>query len=161
MGTYSEISKNTYAAGHLVKYPPDYPIIVAVASNNRGQNDVTCNKISTDVIQPLLPPSAPQLANNPKIFLINAYSLLNVDASRLTLPSEGNFIVSLINEWFSRDFNDCFRYLIQALEDSSESIEEVLMRLKCEIKMMTILSHLNEPFYLNPHTHDTGLSVVG
>ena len=163
VSTSSEISNVVNAASHLVKYPPGYPIIVAMATTCMDQDNgtrLTRNiNLSEHILKPLLPPSAPQLASNPKIFLINSYSWLNsasVDASRLILPSEGNFIVSLINGPL-REFKRSSQYLIQSL-DSSESIEEVLMRLKCDLKMMTVVSHLNEPFFLNSHTHDP---VVG
>ncbi len=101
--TKKELSDVLYGVSQLKLVSTDCPIVVvltakAVSYTLRCQNDKEEISIYEDVIQPLLPPRAPNLADNPKIFLINASSPRPGFGS-LTLreiPSEGNFLVSLL-----------------------------------------------------------------
>ena len=97
-----DMSDTIYAATHLVEYPKssDYCIVVmvggVVADDINEFVFPSRFNISRDLIEPFLPPSAPALADIPKIFFVNTMTLLGspIDISRLSVPSEGNFLVS-------------------------------------------------------------------
>ena len=164
----------------------DYSIVVVVAGVVRDnvetllilhQNQQQVN-ISRDLIEPFLPPSAPALADIPKIFLVNTITLGggHFNTSRLSVPPEGNFLLSYINVPFSRrrmGGNEGLEYLsdhlCHELTVSRHSIEDVLTEFKGRhpsdlelskvkgqlppIPSMTVISHLDKPVYLNPAGH--------
>ena len=163
-----------YAASHLVEYPksPDYCIVVMVG----GYVAYDVNEfvypshfnISRDLIEPFLPPSAPTLADIPKIFFINTSTLRDspIDTSRLSVPPEGNFLVSYISTSQYR----YIQYLCHVLKTSRHSIGDILSEFKgrhpSDLELsMTVISHLDKPVYLHPDgpldpIHTGELSVV-
>ena len=141
-----------YALSYLIEYPTysDYPIVVLV--NGSFESDINVwgdyrsrINIRTDIIEPMLPPSAPHLADNPKIFLIHARSYIPVKFTfgRLEVPSEGNFIISYTNDW-ERSFKTLFELISQRchIEDCLNKIQHIFPN------NMRVISRLNKPVYL-------------
>ena len=173
-GTY--LRDIIYAATHLVEYPKlSAYCIVVIVEDCIGMDDINTlftshANISGDIIEPFLPPSAPALADIPKIFLLNTYSLGNspIDMSSLSIPSEGNFIVSYAVS-SNYEGQDCVNYRLRhELTVSRHSIEDVLTKVKGRLppeSSMTVISHLDKPVYLHPGgptdpTHTGELSLV-
>ena len=173
-----DMSDTIYAASHLVEYPKssDYCIVVivggVVADNINEFVFPSHFNISRDLIEPFLPPSAPALADIPKIFfVVNTRTLSDspIDTSRLSVPPEGNFLVSYITIT-TQSLYRYFKYLCHKLETSRHSIGDVLSEVKerhhSDVKLsMTVISHLDKPVYLHPDgplypIHTGQLSVV-
>ena len=158
------------ATSDLVCYPKssDYSIVVAVAGETGYTVDTlrtkTCENIniSGDIIEPFLPPSAPALADIPKIFLLNTIRVPKGypphDTSSLIVPSEGNFLVyysnsSLIVENLDETLENLSNSLCHELTVSRHSIEDALTEVKGQLSLkssMTVISHLDKPVYLHP-----------
>ena len=155
-----------YAASHLVEYPksPDYCIMVMVGDGVADDvNEFVYPShfnISRDLIEPFLPPSAPALADIPKIFFININTLPDspIDTSRLSVPPEGNFLVSYTTTSPYRYMQDLCHELITSRHSIGDVLSEVNNRLPPEYSM-TVISHLDKPVYLHP-IHTGELSVV-
>ena len=159
-----DMSDIIYAASHLVEYPKssDYCIVVmvggVVADDINEFVFPSHFNISRDLIEPFLPPSAPALADIPKIFFVNTINRdgSSIDTSRLSVPPEGNFLVSYISTT-SQSLYRYFEYLCLELETSRHSIGDVLSKVKDRppsfinnIKSsMTVISHLDKPVYLH------------
>ena len=164
----TELSDVMYIAGsNLVNYPKssDYCIAVIVASVvGDSVNALSVNfgkvNISRDLIEPFLPRSAPALADIPKIFLINTINFPTwsgpIGTSSLSVPSEGNFLLSYTNSSLSDEEN--MEYLSDRLCDelrlSCRSIEDALTEVKGQLPprifSMTVISHLDKSVYLHP-----------
>ena len=173
-GDEEDMSDTIYAATHLVVYPKssDYCIVVMVGgfvADDVNEIVYPCRfNISRYLIEPFLPPSAPALADIPKIFFINAGTIGGspIDTSRLSVPSEGNFLVFYISTSQYR----YIQYLCHELETSRHSIGDILSefidRHPSDVDLsMTVISHLDEPVYLHPAgpldpIHTGELSVV-
>ena len=168
------MSDTIYAASHLVEYPksPDYCIVVMVG--NVVTDDInefvfpSHFNISRDLIEPFLPPSAPALADIPKIFFVNTINRVGspIDTSRLSVPPEGNFLVSYTTSPLN-DEHISVR-LRHELMTSRLSIGDVLSEVKGQLppkSSMMVISHLDKPVYLHPAgpldpIHTGELSVV-
>ena len=164
-----------YAASHLVEYPKssDYCIVVMVEGFVADDvNEILFPShfnISRDLIEPFLPHSAPVLADIPKIFFINAGTIGGspIDTSMLSVPPEGNFLVSYTTSRWFLDY-EIVEHLHHELKTSRHSIGDVLSQVKGRYPSdlsMTVISHLNKPVYLHPDgpldpIHTGELSVV-
>ena len=173
-GDEEDISDTIYAASHLVEYPKssDYCIVVivgGVVADDINEFEFPSRfNISRDLIEPFLPPSAPALADIPKIFFINASTIGDspIDTSRLSVPSEGNFLVSYTTS--PRRDERILVNLRHKLVTSRHSIGDVLSEVKGQLlpkSIMTVISHLDKPVYLHPDgpldpVHTGELSVV-
>ena len=167
-----DMSDTIYVASHLVEYPKSSDYCIVVMVGGVVTDDIneflfpSRFNISRDLIEPFLPPSAPALADIPKIFfVINTRSLSDspIDTSRLSVPPEGNFLVSYTTSPWYLD------YLCHELKTSRHSLGDVLSevnnRLPSEFGSTTVISHLDKPVYLNPDgpldpIHTGELSVV-
>ena len=174
-GDEEDISDIIYAATHLVEYPKSSDYCIVVMVGGFVADDVnefvfpSRFNISRDLIEPFLPPSAPALADIPKIFFINAVNRDDspIDTSRLSVPSEGNFLVFYVTTTSHYRY---FEYLRHKLETSRHSIGDVLSEFKdrhpSDVELpMTVISHLDKPVYLHPDgpldpIHTGELSVV-
>ena len=170
-GDEEDMSDTIYAASHLVEYPKSSDYCIVVMVGGFVADDVnefvypSRFNISRDIIEPFLPPSAPALADIPKIFFINTVNRDGspIDASRLSVPPKGNFLVSYTT--YDEDISD---YLYHELETSRHSIGDVLSEVKGQLPSrasMTVISHLDKPVYLHPDSpldpiHTGELSVV-
>lgn len=160
-----ELETMTHVATHLIDYPKSSNFTIVVAVTALVENDVNLVmdefNISRDIIEPFLPPSAPALANIPKLFFINTFSEEgHRDTPKLNVPSEGNFLVSHISmKWYDESL---LQYLVWKVFDSLETelqsridpIEKVLERVASHLHhtktSMTVISHLDKPVYLHP-----------
>ena len=174
-GDEEDMSDTIYAATHLVEYPKSSDYCIVVVVKGFVADDInefvfpSRFNISRDLIEPFLPPSAPALADIPKIFfVVNTRTPRDspIDISRLTVPPEGNFLVSYITT--TQSLYRYFEYLCHELETSRHSIRDVLSKVNNRLppkSSMTVISHLDKPVYLHPAgpldpIHTGELSVV-
>ena len=154
-----DMSDTIYAATHLVEYPEssDYCIVVMVggfvADDINEFVSPSRFNISRDLIEPFLPPSAPALADILKIFFINTKTPHGspIDTSRLSVPPEGNFLVSYTTSPLHDEHISV--HLCHELKTSRHSIGDVLSKVKGQLppeSSMTVISHLDKPVYLHP-----------
>ena len=143
------------AVGQHVQYPhSDFPIVVFVAGETSGGdiNSIMDINISRDIVEPLLPTNAPQLYDNPKIFLINviSHAKLSKGKNRLHLPSGGNYILFQSVSDQACHFYDVFESMGMELLTNHGSIKEVMEAIDSPFK--TIVSHLNKPVFIHPQS---------
>ena len=135
-----------HTVGQHVQYPrSDFPMVVFFTENWTEFID-----ISRDIVEPLLPPNAPRLCENPKIFFINklfaAWS--RKDKYNLCLPSGGNYILFHSKTAGLPLFRYVYKDIAKKLEHSYGSVEVVMEEIYSPSK--TIVSHLNKPVFTNP-----------
>ena len=154
--TKKELSDILYGASQLKCVSTDYPIVVVLTAKAdsyslRYQNGKEEISIYEDVIQPLLPPYALNLADNPKIFFINASSpsIFGSHTLKREVPSEGNFLVSLLVDKDDM-LETAVKMLQQELTSSKNSIEDVLTYIQYDIPSMIVVSRLKKSVYFNP-----------
>ena len=168
-GDEEDMKDSIYAASHLVEYPKSSDYCIVVIVEGYVADDInefvypSHFNISRDLIEPFLPPSAPALADIPKIFFINARTIGGspIDTSRLSVPSEGNFLVC----YDTAPKYGNIQILCHELKTSRHSVGDVLSDVKNLLppkSSMTVISHLDKPVYLNPldPIHTGELSVV-
>ncbi len=154
--TKKGLSDILYGASQLKCVSTDYPIVVVLTAKAdsyslRYQDGKEEISIYEDVIQPLLPPYALNLADNPKIFFINASSpsIFGLYTLRRKVPSEGNFLVSLLV-----DEDDMLETAVKMLQweltSSKDSIQDVLTYIQYDIPSMIVVSRLKKSVYFNP-----------
>ena len=160
-GDEEDMRDTIYAASHLVEYPKSSDYCIVVVVKGFVADDInefvypSRFNISRDLIEPFLPPSAPALADIPKIFFVNTNILSDspIDTSRLSVPPEGNFLVSYITT--TQSLYRYFEYLCHELETSRHSIGDILSEVKDGHSSggklsMTVISHLDKPVHLHP-----------
>ena len=158
IGTTKAVLKDIVSKSSNLPNSQDYPIVLVVAGtvyqssiNTSDSSDRNVN-IRKDIVEPFLPPLAPHIADNPKIFLINTFAspseLTPLATADLDLLSEGNFLLSYTHTDHFSDLSKTYQYeLIQ----STDSLEEVLIRVNDKLSLLStkrLISRLTKPVHL-------------
>ncbi len=154
--------------GSSAGQPTDYPIVVVLTAKVCIDSAYTLRcldgrkiHIRQDIVNPLLPPNAPNLSSNPKIFFINASSPKGyiLPLRSLNLPREGNFLVSLI-AMEEYKLKDILSELQRTLTFLKGSIKDILHYIG-DFQSMKLMDHLDKPVSLcHQRTEDDKLFGV-